>query len=326
VTASQNQGAAGIIPETRRPLWRGRALALAGILLVALNLRSAVASLSPLVEHIQADFPVSPFVLGLLGSAPPVCFAIFGVLTPLLARRVGLERLLVIAIVVLSGALILRGAAPSAGMLLAATVAIFAGVAVGNVVLPPLVKKYFPDRIGLVTTMYMTAMAVSTFLPPLVSVPMADAVGWRWALAQWGVLAALAVVPWVALLLRARAGRADEVHAAPTGPTVRRLWASPMAWAIAARRSSITHRSLPSLAPPCRAPCAIASLMACPFSSRGSSSVTTARSASSAATLPIAGRLTRSRSPAEPKTTINLPLVNGRRVRSILANESAVWA
>ena len=131
--------------------------------------------------------PISPVALGLLGSAPPVCFAIFGVLTPLLARRLGLERLLVVAIVVLSVSLVLRGAASNAATLLAATVAIFAGVAVGNVVLPPLVKKYFPDRIGLVTTMYMTAMAVSTFLPPLVAMPVADAVGWRWALAQWGV-------------------------------------------------------------------------------------------------------------------------------------------
>ncbi|MGC5224098.1 MFS transporter [Micromonospora sp. DT81.3] len=239
------------VPDTRRPLWRGRALALTGILLVALNLRSAVASLSPLVERIQVDIPISPVALGLLGSAPPVCFAIFGVLTPLLARRVGLERLLVIAIIVLSLSLCLRGTATTAGLLLTATVAIFAGVAVGNVVLPPLVKKYFPDRIGLVTTMYMTAMAFSTFIPPLVAVPVADAVGWRWALAQWGVVAAVAVVPWVALLLRARAGRADEVHTAAAGPAVRRLWASPMAWAIAVlfTTSSITAYTMFAWAP-----------------------------------------------------------------------------
>jgi CP family cyanate transporter-like MFS transporter len=204
-------GAPVSIPDPRRPLWRGRALALTGILLVALNLRTAVASLSPLVEHIQRDVPISPLALGLLGSAPPVCFAVFGVLTPALARRVGLERLLVIALVLLSTALCLRGAASSAAMLLGTTVAVFAGVAVGNVVLPPLVKKYFPDRIGLVTTLYMTAMSISTFLPPLVAVPVADAVGWRLALAQWGLLAAVAVVPWVSLLVRARTGRADEV-------------------------------------------------------------------------------------------------------------------
>ncbi|HEX5856907.1 MAG TPA: MFS transporter [Microbacterium sp.] len=239
------------IPSSTRPLWRGRALALTGILLVALNLRSAVASLSPLVERIQEDVAISPVVLGLLGSAPPVCFAIFGVLTPLLSRRLGLERLLVIAIVVLSVSLVLRGAASNAGTLLAATVAIFAGVAVGNVVLPPLVKKYFPDRIGLVTTMYMTAIAVSTFLPPLVAIPVADAAGWRWALAQWGVLAAMAVIPWVALLLRARAGRADEVHAPSTGPAVRRLWSSPMAWAIVVlfTTSSITAYTMFAWAP-----------------------------------------------------------------------------
>lgn len=236
---------------TARPLWRGRALALTGILLVALNLRTGVASLSPLVEQIQQDVAISPLALGLLGSAPPVCFAVFGVITPALARRVGLERLLVIAMAVLATALCLRGVASSAAMLLAATIAVFAGVAVGNVVLPPLVKKYFPDKIGLVTTLYMTAMAVSAFVPPLVAVPVADAVGWRVAIAQWGVLAAVAIVPWVALLIRARTGRADEVAVVSTGTPVRRLWASPMAWAIAVlfMTSSITAYTMFAWAP-----------------------------------------------------------------------------
>ncbi|HWI32448.1 MAG TPA: MFS transporter [Microbacterium sp.] len=236
---------------TARPLWRGRALALAGIVLVALNLRTGVASLSPLVEHIQRDVAISPLALGLLGSAPPVCFAVFGVITPALTRRVGLERLLVLAMAVLSVALCLRGAASSAVLLLAATVAVFAGVAVGNVVLPPLVKKYFPDRIGLVTTLYISAMAVGTFLPPLVAVPVADTVGWRIALAQWGMLAAVALVPWVALLVRARIGRADEVAAVSTGAPLRRLWASPMAWAIVVlfMTSSITAYTMFAWAP-----------------------------------------------------------------------------
>jgi len=239
------------IPTSKRPLWRGRALALTGILLVAFNLRTAVASLSPLVERIQEDVAISPVALGLLGSAPPVCFAVFGVITPALARRAGLERLLMIAMVVLALSLTLRGAASSSGMLLAATVAIFAGVAVGNVLLPPVVKKYFPDRIGLVTTLYMMAMAVSTFVPPLVAVPVADAFGWRWALAQWGAVAALAIVPWVALLLRARAGKADEVNETPGGSRVGRLWTSPLAWAIAVlfTTSSITAYTMFAWAP-----------------------------------------------------------------------------
>ncbi len=61
-----------------RPLWHGRALALVGIVLVAFSLRSAVASLSPVIDHVAADFPVPTAVVGLIGAAPPVCFALFG--------------------------------------------------------------------------------------------------------------------------------------------------------------------------------------------------------------------------------------------------------
>ena len=70
-----------------RPLWQGRALALVGIVLFAFSLRSAVASLSPVLAFISADFAVPPAIIGLIGTAPPVCYAVFGILTPQLERR-----------------------------------------------------------------------------------------------------------------------------------------------------------------------------------------------------------------------------------------------
>ncbi len=122
-----------------RPLWQGRALALVGIVLVAFSLRSAVASLSPVIDHVAEDFPVSPVVVGLIGAAPPVCFAIFGLLTPLFERRFGLERMAVAAIALMALGLLLRGFAVDSTTLLAATAVVFAGVGSGNVLLPPLV-------------------------------------------------------------------------------------------------------------------------------------------------------------------------------------------
>lgn len=244
-----------------RPLWQGRALALIGIVLVAFSLRSAVASLSPVIDHVAEDFPVSPVVIGLIGAAPPVCFALFGLLTPLFERRFGLERMAVVAIVLMAAGMLLRGLAPDAWSLLAATAVVFAGVGSGNVLLPPLVKKYFADRLGLMMTAYSTTLAFSTFLPPLVAVPVADSLGWRVSLGMWGVVAALALVPWVTLLVRAR-GEADrpvptellvpdptdgvddvrDAVAASTGPITTqsasprvfgRLWRLPLAWALA---------------------------------------------------------------------------------------------
>ncbi|WP_426185638.1 MFS transporter [Microbacterium sp. TWP3-1-2b2] len=191
-----------------RPLWQGRALAVLGILLCAFSLRSAVASLSPLFDHVAADFPLSSAVVGLIGTAPPVCFAIFGLLTPLFERRLGLERVTVIALIAIAAGLVLRGFSVDAVTLLLSTALIFAGVGMGNILLPPLVKKHFPDRLGLMMTLYTTAMALSTFIPPLVAVPVADAAGWRVSLAMWGVFALAGSIPWVLMLLR---GRTDGV-------------------------------------------------------------------------------------------------------------------
>ena len=189
-------------PTDARPLWRGRVLAVVGILLCAFSLRSAVASLSPLIDHIAADFPLSSAVLGLIGTAPPVCFAIFGLCTPLMERRLGLERVTVIALTAIAVGLVLRGFSVDAVTLLLTTALIFAGVGMGNILLPPLVKKHFPDRLGLMMTLYTTFMALSTFIPPLVAVPVADAASWRLSLGMWGVFAIAGVIPWVAMLIR----------------------------------------------------------------------------------------------------------------------------
>jgi len=241
-----------------RPLWRGRALAVIGILLCAFSLRSAVASLSPVVDLIGDDFEVSPAVLGVIGTLPPACFAVFGILTPMLERRLGIERLTVIALGAITLGLIGRGLAADTVGLLAGTAVIFAGVGMANILLPPLVKKFFADRIGVMMTIYTTTMAFSTFLPPLVAVPVADALGWRFSMAMWAAFALAGVIPWIVMLLRpavadrrapghpvaeetAEPDDAEAVFAATgpiaTAPTNLRLFARlariPLVWALA---------------------------------------------------------------------------------------------
>lgn len=206
---------------TARPLWRGRVLAVLGILLCAFSLRSAVASLSPLLDYVSADFALPTAIVGLIGTAPPVCFAIFGLCTPLLERRFGIERVTVFALIVMATGLVLRGLSFGAVPLLATSALIFAGVGIGNILVPPLVKKYFPDRIGMMLTLYTTAISLSTFLPPLIAVPLADAAGWRVSLGIWGVFALAGAVPWIMMLV---SGRTDAVRleaAAPIDPPVR---------------------------------------------------------------------------------------------------------
>ena len=218
------------------PLRPGGALALVGIVLFAFSLRSAVASLSPLVSLISRDFALPAPLLGLIGTAPPVCFAVFGLLAPRFERRFGLERVAVAAIVVVAVGLVARGFAVDSLTLLAATALVFAGVGVGNILVPPLVKKYFPHRVGLLTAVYTTTMAVATFTPPLVAVPFADLAGWRVSLGAWAVFAVVATVPWVLMLARGArvpSGADGEDVPVPTAGLFARLWRLPLAWALA---------------------------------------------------------------------------------------------
>lgn len=213
---------------------RGRILAVVGIVLLAFSLRSAVASLSPLFDAIGEDFVLPAAVLGLIGTVPPLCFAVFGLLASGFERRFGLERTTLVALGAVALGLVARAAAIDAYGLLLGSALVFAGVGVGNVLLPALVKKYFPDRIGLMTTVYSTMMAISTFVPPLVAVPVADAAGWRTSLGLWAVFALAGLAPWIVLALRARRAALAEVDLEPVSTRVfGRMWRLPTAWALA---------------------------------------------------------------------------------------------
>ncbi len=207
------------------------ALAATAVVLLALTLRIAVASLSPLLTVIGRDFDVPAAVVGLIGMAPPVAFALSGMVTPAIERRWGLERTVLAAAVL--GAIMLssRALAVDAWTLLAATAGVFAAVGVANVLLPSVVKKYFPRRIGLMTTVYSTTMAVATFTPPLVAVPLADAVGWRGSFAVWAAVAIAAVVPWIVLTGRSHSSRGDSL-VEPRASVLSRIVRVPQTWAL----------------------------------------------------------------------------------------------
>ena len=171
-----------------RPLWKGRALALVGIVLVAVNLRTAVATMSPIYEQIGQDIVITAVVIGLLGMVPPIMFSLAGILSPRLSRATGLEWALVIACLAMVVGPVLRGFANDATMLGVGTIIALAGAGVGNILIPPAVKKYFPDRIGRMTAVYATIMSIGATLSPLAAAPATIAMGWRGWLLAWAFI------------------------------------------------------------------------------------------------------------------------------------------
>jgi CP family cyanate transporter-like MFS transporter len=239
---------------TRLPLWAGRSLALVGILLVALSLRTAVAAISPIIAEIDDDIPLTSVGIGLIGMLPPIFFALSGLVGPFVSRRLGLEGTIVVSVGLMVLGHSLRAASGSFGVLLVASAIALLGVGVCNVMLPPVVKRYFPDRIGFVTATYATLLSVSTALPSVLAVPVSDSLGWRFSLAIWAAVAGTAIVPWIVLLARHRRDRAAALLDESTEPEVPdaalegRLWRSPVAVAIAITFSVSTINAYASFA------------------------------------------------------------------------------
>ncbi|MGV3711371.1 MAG: MFS transporter, partial [Pseudolysinimonas sp.] len=134
---------------------RGTLLALLGIVLVALSMRSAAGVIGAVFPILADDLEMDVVVLSVLGAAPPFGFALAGLLVPATTRRIGLEGALIAAIAFIGIGQLVRAASQEPILLVASTFLVMVGIGAGNVLLPPIVRRYAPRRIGLVTGVYL---------------------------------------------------------------------------------------------------------------------------------------------------------------------------
>jgi CP family cyanate transporter-like MFS transporter len=180
---------------------RSTALVLLAILLLSLNLRPAAVSVGPVLDELRDGLDMGPASAGLLTSLPVLAFAVFGALAPAAARRLGPHRVTLLSLLAVVVGLAGRSVARQETAFLALSLVAVAGMAMANVLIPSLVRLHFPDRIGLLTGLYTTALAVGLTASFLLTVPVSDALGgWRYGIGIWAVLAAVAALPWFALV------------------------------------------------------------------------------------------------------------------------------
>ncbi|MES9522955.1 CynX/NimT family MFS transporter [Streptomyces capoamus] len=236
-------------PGAHRPRAWATRLVVVGIVLSALNLRPAITSLGALLEEVRDGLGMSGGVAGLLTSVPPLCFAVFGVAAPRLARRFGPAAVVCAGMAAITAGLLVRPYVGGTAGFLAASALALMGIAVSNVLMPVIVKRWFPDKVGSMTGLYSMALALGTSVAAAVTVPLTDALGggWRDGLAVWAALAAAAVLPWLPLVRdRGTAGpREPERDRGTARETERERGAAPQqaplritrsrtAWALAA--------------------------------------------------------------------------------------------
>jgi CP family cyanate transporter-like MFS transporter len=199
------------------------------LVLVALNLRPAIASVPPVLPDIQHDLGLSGTGAGALTALPVLCLGLFAPAAAWLAGRFGVDRAVAWALVVL-GAGTLARALGGAAVLFAATFLAGIGLAVGGALLPGIVKAHFPaDRQATVTGLYTTGLAGGALLAAALTVPLRNLFGGSWApaLAVWALPAAAALLVWRQVAASGRPA-AEPAPAAPGGLP----WRSGLAWRV----------------------------------------------------------------------------------------------
>ncbi|MFI1974756.1 CynX/NimT family MFS transporter [Streptomyces wedmorensis] len=225
-------------PDERAAARRARvahpAVLLAGIVLASLNMRVALASVAPLVGEMSEDFGLSSTASSLVTSVPVLFLGVGALVAPWLGRRLGAERVLFGALLLLGVGILVR-VLPSVFALYGGGILVGTAIALLNVLMPGLIKRDFPDRGAAMTSVYTSAMIAGATVAAAAAVPLEKALGggWQASLGVWSLLAAVAALAWLPQVLIAR-GRTDHaVRAVPAaGARPVRVWRSALAWQV----------------------------------------------------------------------------------------------
>lgn len=192
-----------IKPDAHEDTRAEKVLVVIGIVVLAFNLRPAAVSVGPVLDEITSALEMSPTTAGVLTTLPVLAFASFGAVAPWLSRIVGVHRVTLLSLAAVVVGLGLRSRTDSVPLFLLLSLLALAGMASSNVLLPSLVKLHFPNRVGLLTSVYSTSLAVGLTSASALTVPISqlpDREGWRLGLFAWALTALVAALPWIAML------------------------------------------------------------------------------------------------------------------------------
>lgn len=202
-------------------------LLIAGVLVVAINLRPALAGVGPLIEDIRDATGLSNGLLGLLTTLPLITFGVVSTTASLFTKRFGIGGTLAGALVLLTIGILIRSVDWVPALFLG-TLLFGIAIAFGNVLLPGITKRNFESNSGLITSVYSSTMAIGASLAAGVSVPLAQwgGLGWQGSLGVWAVLSAVAFFVWMPQVGRLKKSKPTRSY----GEALKSLSNSRLAW------------------------------------------------------------------------------------------------
>lgn len=206
----------------------GFSMLLIGIILVAANLRAPITAVGPIIGEIRSATGISNTLAGALTTLPLLAFALLSPFAARIARKIGIEHTLLAGMVVLTIGILIRSI-PGVGMLFLGTLLLGLAISVCNVLVPSLVKREFPERIGVMTGIYAVSMNLCGAIASGISIPITRGLGLGWgaALGCWALLSFAAMLIWLPQLRNRR-----QTSISQSFKKGGYLWRSRLAWSV----------------------------------------------------------------------------------------------
>lgn len=206
-------------------------LLIIGIVFISTTLRAPLTAVGPIISYIRDGLDISNVLAGFITTIPLLAFAIVSPFVPKIARRLGMEMTLFLAILMLAIGIIIRSLG-TPFLLLLGTALIGVAIAFGNVLLPSFIKLKFPLQLGLMTGVFTVSMNLSAGIGAGISYPIADGTsyGWQGALGFWAILAIIACIIWLP-----QVKKKQEIDVVPSSTNVEKaksILKSPLTWTI----------------------------------------------------------------------------------------------
>ena len=197
-----------------------------GILFISFNLRAPITAVGSIVEMIQQEYSLSNAAAGFITTLPLIAFAVVSPFVSTLSGKIGHAKTMLLGLLLILGGEVCRSYTGAAGLFVG-TAIIGVGIAIGNVIIPGIIKLYFSEKVGFVTSIYTSGMCIFAAVGAGVSVPLAKGVGlgWKNTLCVWFILTLITILIWLPQTKEKVQTKAEGVKGnAPS------IWTSPLAW------------------------------------------------------------------------------------------------
>lgn len=232
--SNNNQQLSNIFPKSLL------VLVIFAILLLAVNMRSPIIGFGAVAHLVQADLQLSTKVIGIIGTIPMIAFGLSSFIAPKISQKIGLETTLLLASLLLAMGIFCRVWQVNFMYLLIGTILLSLAISLGNVLIPAVIKKYFPQKISFITGCYSLTLSVMAGLSAGIAMILVNFKNWQFALGVWGIVSIFALIAWS--LVRLNLNNSQFNHTNKTQKNTyltnnnpkKSVWKTSMAWYISA--------------------------------------------------------------------------------------------